>query len=398
MAQKYRLPKTHYDFLQAKYPWLIEAAVADAERLRPMTQSVFSADDYETRHSEVLDESTERFIEDMCRQTGLPASEIRYQAETLPAARQSMAQLIGTVSMSYHCALNLELSGRKVFYLSENLIEKLSETELSVAAEDLEMPFPSCLFVYQGGNAHELFQRIFPSGETTHTRDGSELPISVYATLGPSREFPGRRALIFVSVMADTRTGRQLALAKRELLLTPGRSVEDALHTDWEKERANTGKPSDPSGGWRLSESAAEQSKSDDLFYTDGLQFYRLVLNTILYLMSDGAERREMKGTQQEILDEAEQEKSAKQRRKKQSFAQKFSAEPYILLGESVAKISERGGNRHTSETGKRIIVRGHFKNQPHGPERKLRKHIWVQPYYRGPEMADLVNKPYVVK
>jgi len=31
-------------------------------------------------------------------------------------------------------------------------------------------------------------------------------------------------------------------------------------------------------------------------------------------------------------------------------------------------------------------VVRGHWKNQAHGEGRSLRKRIWLQPYYRGPE------------
>lgn len=33
-------------------------------------------------------------------------------------------------------------------------------------------------------------------------------------------------------------------------------------------------------------------------------------------------------------------------------------------------------------------VVRGHWKQQPHGPERSLRKRISVEPYWRGPEGA----------
>lgn len=34
-------------------------------------------------------------------------------------------------------------------------------------------------------------------------------------------------------------------------------------------------------------------------------------------------------------------------------------------------------------------IVRGHWKNQPYGEDRALRKRLWMQPYYRGPEGAE---------
>ncbi len=44
-----------------------------------------------------------------------------------------------------------------------------------------------------------------------------------------------------------------------------------------------------------------------------------------------------------------------------------------------------------------RILVAGHWKQQAHGPGYSLRKAIHVEPYYRGPDMAELVNKPHIV-
>lgn len=59
-----------------------------------------------------------------------------------------------------------------------------------------------------------------------------------------------------------------------------------ALRTDWE-----TLTPNDLGIGMSVNlneESIAHQD--DDTFYTDGLAFYRIVLNAVLYLSSDKAE------------------------------------------------------------------------------------------------------------
>lgn len=37
-----------------------------------------------------------------------------------------------------------------------------------------------------------------------------------------------------------------------------------------------------------------------------------------------------------------------------------------------------------------RHIVRGHWKQQPYGPARSLRREKWIEPYWRGPEGADV--------
>jgi hypothetical protein len=40
------------------------------------------------------------------------------------------------------------------------------------------------------------------------------------------------------------------------------------------------------------------------------------------------------------------------------------------------------------------ILVRGHWKTQPHGPQSSLRKLIWREPYWRGPEDAPILHRP----
>ncbi len=35
-----------------------------------------------------------------------------------------------------------------------------------------------------------------------------------------------------------------------------------------------------------------------------------------------------------------------------------------------------------------RWIVRGHWRNQPHGPGSMLRKRIWIAPFWKGTEGA----------
>jgi hypothetical protein len=43
-------------------------------------------------------------------------------------------------------------------------------------------------------------------------------------------------------------------------------------------------------------------------------------------------------------------------------------------------------------------MVRGHWRRQSHGPESQDRKLIWIRPYYKGPDLAATINKPYLVK
>lgn len=46
----------------------------------------------------------------------------------------------------------------------------------------------------------------------------------------------------------------------------------------------------------------------------------------------------------------------------------------------------------------KRFIVRGHWRNQACGEKHLEHKRIWIQPYYKGPELAEVINKSYLVR
>jgi len=59
---------------------------------------------------------------------------------------------------------------------------------------------------------------------------------------------------------------------------------------------------------------------------------------------------------------------------------------------------------RLASERGERAaltvqrLVRGHWKNQPHGHERSERRFIHIEPYWRGPEDAPIAVSPHIIK
>lgn len=44
-----------------------------------------------------------------------------------------------------------------------------------------------------------------------------------------------------------------------------------------------------------------------------------------------------------------------------------------------------------------RFMVRGHWRQQPHGENGRERKLIWIRPHYKGPELGSLINRPYRV-
>lgn len=51
------------------------------------------------------------------------------------------------------------------------------------------------------------------------------------------------------------------------------------------------------------------------------------------------------------------------------------------------------GSRPHGPQT-VQCLVAGHFKQQVHGPQKTLRKTIWVEPYWRGPDDAPILVRP----
>lgn len=55
-----------------------------------------------------------------------------------------------------------------------------------------------------------------------------------------------------------------------------------------------------------------------------------------------------------------------------------------------------RGGNREAMFRLKhRFIVRGHYRNQAHGPQRTLRTSRWIMPFWKGPESGAMLVHTY---
>lgn len=54
-------------------------------------------------------------------------------------------------------------------------------------------------------------------------------------------------------------------------------------------------------------------------------------------------------------------------------------------------------GTRKGSAPKVRFVVRGHWRNQACGPKLTERKHIWVLPYWKGPDEASINVRPHVL-
>jgi hypothetical protein len=271
---------------------------------------------------------------------------------------------------------NFHLQGKKTFFISEGLTERLAATELNVPAEFLRPPFPSCMFVYDDTVMKSAFFALCPKGGSL------TMPVSVTVTL--LGEVDCMRLLVLAN-QTDIRTKRQGAMTHRELSLRPGRSLEDALRS--------THPVFDPETGQELTGPIIQ--KNDEQFFGVGLRMMRIIVNTLLYLSSRAPE---ISGDLWAVdrVPPLPAQSSPKAKRGRAGYLKSLSQHPYIEVGPSVARL-ERELPPEANSPSVRFLVRGHWRNQAHGKGRSLRRFQWIQPFWKGPEMAEIVSKPYRV-
>lgn len=397
---------TYYDFIGGARSFVVELAEQDAQDLRALTappETIHSVDDYDSRFQQCLERVDRRLIEDTARQAGLSIEDILPHFEAaLSQSRAAASALYQTVNLEYHCLVNFALSGKKTFHFGDNLAEHLAHTEINVKAALIKLPFPSCLFVFSSSAVINAMHNIRgEEGRLAVSNNGVDTtaPVSVFLTEHTDRAtFAGRKLTICAW---HARQPNKVFLAlKREIHLADSWSLDQALRTEWASiapETLGQGRSIDVEQG-------TIEPQNDDAFYTDGLAFFRIVLNAILYLASDTPELVPVVSPREKIQKAAEALASPQKKRKLLQTANRYSALDYSDVGPTVGHIDV---TRHepnpegVSGTGSkplvRFMVRGHWRDQRCGQGNQSRKLVWIRPYYKGADLATTINKPYLV-
>lgn len=386
------LPPTYYDVLLRRNPVLFECVEKDVAKLRETgDDGPFGSTDEFSRHFPEYAEGktkdlVETFKDNLRKDYGY--SEARIEAAVAELANQEyFKKALYSFHADYLTMSNFLLYGRKAFYVADNLAERLIHTELNADCDFLRLPFKCSLFVFTSPAIGDALYAIHDG------KSRSDAPVSVFVTESEMED--GRRKLIMACFHADHRDSH--FFAKRELLLTHG-GIQQALRTDWTDIFCNKEDEEQESASSFL-------SSPDELFYKQGLPFFRAVINTILYLGSNDPDLIEVLSPVPALEERMRQTKSNSKRKKIKGEARRVSALDYIFVGKSVPKMSqeepevveeEAGGEKRRVKV--RFMVRGHWRNQSHGPDGGLRRLTWIMPYFKGPDIGDLVNHPYVVR
>jgi len=135
------------------------------------------------------------------------------------------------------------------------------------------------------------------------------------------------------------------------------------------------------------------------------LDSMHLLFNLILYINCENADLEKDTSKADAIRKKLAGFNGTKKKTRKQKVLeqdlQKAARRSIYLVGKSV-KADAAYGVKAANEEGRKILkrfrVRGHFRNQPYGPERSLVKRRWIKPFWKGPDLADMINSGYVVK
>lgn len=111
----------------------------------------------------------------------------------------------------------------------------------------------------------------------------------------------------------------------------------------------------------------------------DILAMLSVVVNTVLYINST-----ERESTTSEI-------RSVKI---KVGGHRKRSNYIYLHPPKQLSIPSEHSGRKIDT----RFMVRGHYRNVAYGPNKSYRELKWIMPYWKGPELAEVVNKTYKLR
>lgn len=280
----------------------------------------------------------------------------------------------------YFSLVNFAYSGKKVFFFSNNLCEHLLNTQLNVSSELLRLPFETTLFVFSSKTIIQEYKKLLNKDFIPEN-----IPISVIIT--EKKSAYGKRELLFSIWQADE--NYNYAYVVRTLLIKDGYKLENTLKTNW-KDHTNI----------------QIESNFDKRLQTEGLDFFRIILNGILYLSSNKPDIIEKISPHTELY---ERYKSLKSGRKKSKILKKmnqFSELNYNLVGSKIGEIliqkptnNKYSNDRHpTYKLKYKFLVRGHWRNQPFGEKNKERKLIFINPYYKGPDFASEINKQYSVR
>ena len=318
-------------------------------------------------------------FKDAC--TILDADEIQRDAEIqrflleecgAPYAKDTHAGSAGETAVGLsECVrplVNFEMHRRKIFWVDDSLAYMLAKTDLDVTGAEVRVPFPSFALVFTDRHTLSLAERML-SADRASRLGGYLLKV---ATVYVTEECGKDRRAISLTYAFDALGADPPHLSIQEIPLADNRPISHALSELLPGPRAGT-----------------RNRLAPELYPWHAL--VHLVINAILYATSAGV-APELRPRAALMSSKREPQPSA---------PPVFSSEDvYFLPGKIEISQVRRLQSLERVGVGRRLLhrfmVRGHWRHAPLGwKDQRVR---WINPYWKGPDMAAVVERAYRLK
>jgi hypothetical protein len=265
----------------------------------------------------------------------------------------------------------------KIYYVTPQLAVKLAQTDLNVDSYFIRSPF------------REIYIQIDPGLFTITDLQGTYPVQGFYAYLKEDKQTDTKEIRIMASAVLPKVAEIPFndTLFYYRLNLKRGK-IKEQIKEDIEKN---------------------VQGKMDEIIRFGGKQnidhieeFTYFVFNILLYITSKNPDIREQLPV--DFKARIEGKKSIDKIRKLKKMAGRSTSYPIIIIGDNIKdetnQIEEirRAGGVGNWKLTKRVYVSGHWRTQWYGESgAKESDVIFIEPYTKGPELAEVINKRYQV-
>lgn len=298
--------------------------------------------------------------------------------QTLPPLGCRPTDIVALMQHLY-TALIIHNAGKPIFRVCPDLAQMLRETDLpgDMPLELLRLPFEGIFL--------DIPEGTFPSRTRRLQLNRLERFRMTYTYPDP---LDGTMCVSYKSVHIDPE--KTLAAAIEETCANTEQAVEKTL--------AN---PSADPVTREFAVSIRGECTPKAFYQSEEFVF---AINAALYITSEGADVEQDMSRARQIHNELQGlRKKAKRARLEAELKQVREHKIYICgahLKQS-REMSTEISNSLTEEGRKlmkRFRVRGHWKNQACGAGWREHKHIFVQPFWKGPTYAEMIERNYIVK
>ena len=343
-------PPLAHEVMALQLPGLAEVARSIAERVR--RAEGFGASATITQEEMQRDLTFMRFV----RKLG----ETAYADGATADEAAAHANLAGT-HLWY--VTNYELHHRKTFRVDPSLAWTLGHTRLEVTGDLLRLPFATFAVVFDDRHTLGLAERLL-SLEKTCTHRGRMLKVATAYVSGRPEDAPW---LLNVSFTFDAQVGDWPYLVSRDLWVRPEAELDGILDS--------VAPDVDP-------------ASRDPIFSSGPLRrLLHIVVNSILYATSAGVEPE-----QRSALPRAAGPRKIPPKPELVSSEAVYHLPGAIPISE-VRKLQEVERAPGGGELLHRFMVRGHWRRAARSY--KDQRPRWIAPYWKGPDMAALIERTY---